>query len=78
VKVFRAPVATKQPSGRAKPFSQLGEDILKPRSDPLSLNAIKQRSSIMLASILGFIYQHSCRKYLAAVRKYQELSHWRT
>jgi len=27
----------------------------------------------MLALILGFIYQHSCRKYLAAVRTYQRL-----
>jgi len=35
---------------------------------------IKQRSSIMLAFVLSLFYQHSCKKYLAAVRKYRELS----
>jgi hypothetical protein len=29
----------------------------------------------MLAFILSFVYQHSCKKYLVAVRKYQGLSH---
>jgi hypothetical protein len=29
----------------------------------------------MLAFILSLIYQHSCKKYLAAVRKYRGLSH---
>jgi hypothetical protein len=29
----------------------------------------------MLAFILSLIYQHSCRKYLAAVRKYRGLNH---
>ena len=36
-----------------------------------SMAVIKQRGAVMLALILGFIYQHSCRKYLAAVRTYQ-------
>jgi len=31
----------------------------------------------MLAFILSLIYQHSCKKYLAAVRKYRALNdHW--
>ncbi len=28
----------------------------------------------MLAFVLSLFYQHSCKKYLAAVRKYRELS----
>jgi hypothetical protein len=75
VNLLHAPVATKQFGSQTKPFSRLGEDVLKLRSDPLTINAIKQQSSIMLAFILSFVYQHSCKKYLAAVRKYQGLSH---
>jgi hypothetical protein len=52
-----------------QPFSLEREISLKRRS--ASTAATKQRGAVMLAFILGFIYQHSCRKYLAAVRTYQ-------
>jgi hypothetical protein len=54
---------------RLEPFSLDREVSLKRRS--ASMAATKQRGAVMLAFILGFIYQHSCRKYLAAVRTYQ-------
>jgi len=56
-----------------KPFSPAREDSLK-RSPDITA-PIKQRGSIMLAFILSLVYQHSCRKYLAAVRKYRGLNH---
>jgi hypothetical protein len=55
-----------------KPFSPTREETLKPSPD--TNIEIKQRGSVMLASILSFFYQHSCRKYLAAVRRYRELN----
>jgi len=68
VNLLHAPVATKPFGGRTKPFLRLGEDVLKPRSDPLIINAIKQRSSIMWNVIISLIYHRSCRNYLAAAR----------
>jgi hypothetical protein len=32
------------------------------------MSVTKERGAVMLAFILGLIYQHSCKKYLAAVR----------
>jgi hypothetical protein len=52
-----------------QPFSLDREVGLKRKS--ASMPVAKQRGAVMLALILGFIYQHSCRKYLAAVWKYQ-------
>jgi len=51
------------------PFSCLGEDVLKLGSDPLTINAIKQRSSIMWASILNSIYRESLRTSLSGMHK---------
>jgi hypothetical protein len=52
-----------------QPFSPGREVGLKRK--PASMAVTKQRGAVMLAFILGFIYQHSCRKYLAAVQTYQ-------
>jgi len=66
-----------------KPFDRIDEAISPAREDTLKRSPditppVKQRGSIMLAFILSLIYQHSCRKYLAAVRKYQALNHRRS
>jgi hypothetical protein len=52
-----------------QPFSLDREVGLKQKS--ASMTVAKQRGVVMLAFILGFIYQQSCRKYLGAVRTYQ-------
>jgi hypothetical protein len=59
-------------TGSTKPFSPAREETLKPSPD--TNVPIKQRGSVMLAFILSFFYQHSCRKYLAAVRRYRGLN----
>jgi len=61
---------TKPFAAPTKPFSCLGEDVLKRGSDPLTINAIKQRSSIMLA-FFTMLYREYCRARLAEMRKYQ-------
>jgi len=80
---FSGPPSTKRggpdrlPPGRDRvpdetllqPFS-LDREV-SPKRRSASMAATKQRGAVMLAFILGFIYQHSCRKYLAAVRTYQ-------
>jgi hypothetical protein len=58
-----------------EPFSLDREVSLKRRS--ASMAETKQRGAVMVAFILGFIYQHSCRKYLAAVRTYNGGGHKR-
>jgi len=52
-----------------QPFSLNREVSLKRRS--ASMAAAKQRGAVMVAFMPDVIYQQSCRKYLAAVRKYQ-------
>jgi len=69
VNLFHAPAPTKPFAAPTKPFSCLGEDVLKLGSDPLTINAIKQRSSIMWASILNSIYRESLRTSLSGMHK---------
>jgi hypothetical protein len=68
VNVFHARLATKQFGSRTTPFSRLGENVLKRRSDPLN-HAIKQRGSILWASILNSIYREILRTSLSGMHK---------
>ena len=55
---------------RTKPFSRLGEDVLKLRSYLLTINPIKQWSSMMWASILNSIYREFLRTSLSGMHKF--------
>ena len=60
---------TKPFAAPTKPFLCLGEDVLKPGSDPLIIDLIRQRSAIMWASILNSIYREILRTSLSGMHK---------
>jgi hypothetical protein len=75
VNLFHAPTPTKPFAAPTKPFSCLGEDVLKLRSDLLTINAIKQRGSMMFAFILNSIYREILRTSLSGMHKFP--ANWR-